>query len=406
MKSSSRETEIFQAKKARSNASKTKSSFTVSPIEAFRGELPFYRQPTEVGCFSLDDKRSFHDDNRQLRLFSPPHNINFDLRAGYKDFVKRDDGEKEGLEHLLQWTNRHKEKFEIIHSPTSERFAREKPPLPSLHTDFITWRGHLTKIMCTPYEKRDSWQMAATLYNGTIYISEVETEENRHKRENMEEKHKEMCYWGYNFESFVTSPLDKNSKLQNGKGKAGKYANNDSEAFITVIRTRLDKHSLVFGAEVDCCAEKNGAAPANYIELKTSIQPHHHNQHFSFKRYKLIKWWAQSYLAGVPKIICGFRDHHGNVKELQTYNTLAIPRLVRDEEGLWDSSICLNFLDRFLTWMKEVVTKSGPDVVYMFSWKEPFLEVTVSEVLDGSDRFLPDWYLESGGNSASPFSFA
>lgn len=402
MKRSADQRDDFQTKKPRPHASETKKSFAVIPIDAFRGELPFYRQPAEVGCFSLDDKRGFHDDKRQLRIFSPPHDINVDLRAGYAEFVKRNEDEREGLEHLLQWTNRHRDKFEIIRSPTTKRPVSNNPPLPSLHTDFITWRGHLTKIMCTPYETRESWQMAATLYNGTIYISEVETEENRHKRENMEEKHKEMCYWGYSFESYVTSPVDKSIQNKNGTAKTESRPSNDSEAFITVIRTRLGKHSLVFGAEVDCCAKKDGEAPGNYIELKTSVQPHHHNQHFTFKRYKLIKWWAQSYLAGVPKIICGFRDHHGTVKQLQTYNTLAIPRLVRDEEGLWESSICLNFLDRFLAWVKTVVAKSGPDTVYMFTWKEPFEEVTVSEVLGGSHRVLPDWYLESFGSSASP----
>ena len=97
--------------------------------------------------------------------------------------------------------------------------------------------------------------MAATLYNGTIYISEIETEENRHKRENMEERHKEMSFWGYNFESYVTSTMDKSCQYKNGAAKTEKRACNDSEAFITVIRTRLGKHSLVFGAEVDCCAK-------------------------------------------------------------------------------------------------------------------------------------------------------
>lgn len=53
-------------------------------------------------------------------------------------------------------------------------------------------------------------------------------------------------------------------------------------------------------------------------------------------------------------------------------------------------------------WVKTVVAKSGPDTVYMFTWKEPFEEVTVSEVLGGSHRVLPDWYLESFGSSASP----
>ena len=104
----------------------------------------------------------------------------------------------------------------------------------------------------------------------------------------------------------------------------------------------------------------------------------------------------------MPKIICGFRDHNGQVKELQTYNTLAIPRLVRDEEGLWDSSVCLNFLDRFLGWVKTVVVKNGPHVIYMFSWREPFQEVMVSEVSDRSHCVLPDWYLESFTNTTSP----
>ena len=97
--------------------------------------------------------------------------------------------------------------------------------------------------------------MAAFLHNGTIYIMEIETEENRDRRENMEERHKEMCFWGYNFESYVTSPVDKSRQNKNGASITESRARNDSEAFITVIRTRLGKHSVVFGAEVDCCTK-------------------------------------------------------------------------------------------------------------------------------------------------------
>lgn len=129
MKRRSDESEAVISKKTRQDTSETKNSFTVSPIEAFRGRLPFYRQPAEVGCFSLDINRGFHDDKRQLRYFSPPHNIDFDLRAGYKEFVKRNEDEKEGLGHLLQWTERHMEKFETIQSPTEKGFPSGKPPL-------------------------------------------------------------------------------------------------------------------------------------------------------------------------------------------------------------------------------------------------------------------------------------
>ena len=102
-------------------------------------------------------------------------------------------------------------------------------------------------------------------------------------------------------------------------------------------------------------------------------------------RYKLIKWWAQSYLAGVPKVICGFRDH----------NTLEIPRIVRHERDMWDASICINFLNKFLTWVKSVVAKDDNKKVYMFSWRTPFIQVTVSEMEDESHAFLPEWFIKS-----------
>jgi len=43
----------------------------------------------------------------------------------------------------------------------------------------------------------------------------------------------------------------------------------------------------------------------------------------------LIKWWAQSYLVGIPKIVCGYRDDNGIVHRLETFNTLGIPNMVQ-----------------------------------------------------------------------------
>ena len=43
-------------------------------------------------------------------------------------------------------------------------------------------------------------------------------------------------------------------------------------------------------------------------------------------RFKLLKWWVQSFLIGVPKIVCGFRDDSGIVQKLETFRTLDIPK--------------------------------------------------------------------------------
>ena len=76
--------------------------------------------------------------------------------------------------------------------------------LDCLYTDFITWRGMLTKIMCSLYD-RTPWKMAAVKYNGTIYFRELDTEENIKRKESATERDKRMCYWGIKFEDYMTS---------------------------------------------------------------------------------------------------------------------------------------------------------------------------------------------------------
>ena len=49
--------------------------------------------------------------------------------------------------------------------------------------------------------------MAATLFNDTIYISEIETEERKQERINCSVKEKLMTYWGYKFEDYVTQSI-------------------------------------------------------------------------------------------------------------------------------------------------------------------------------------------------------
>ena len=48
------------------------------------------------------------------------------------------------------------------------------------------------------------------------------------------------------------------------------------------------------------------------------------DQEYISIRFKLVKWWAQSYLAGIPRIICGFRDDDGVVRMIEEYETLKL----------------------------------------------------------------------------------
>ena len=89
------------------------SKFSVLPVDKFEGECPYFRQPKQVGCFSLNEERLFLDDDSRLRFYSPPEVVNFDLRVGYKEFIRRDEDKKDRLDDMLRWIKKHPETFEL-----------------------------------------------------------------------------------------------------------------------------------------------------------------------------------------------------------------------------------------------------------------------------------------------------
>ena len=69
---------------------------------------------------------------------------------------------------------------------------------------------------------------------------------------------------------------------------------------------------------------------------------------------KLMKFWIQSFLLGVPKIVVGFRDRNGLLLRIEEVDTAKIPNIVRKQSAargqrpLWDGNICINFTASFL----------------------------------------------------------
>ena len=80
----------------------------------------------------------------------------------------------------------------------------------------------------------------------------------------------------------------------------------------------------------------------------------------SFERHKLLKFWLQSFLAGVPRIVVGLRDEQGIVRELKPLETLKIHRMVRGKENMCEPAVCLNFGKQVLEWLKGQMRQLPP----------------------------------------------
>ena len=222
-------------------------------------EISLFRRPRIIGGFSVDAQRKYLCDRSQMRFFCPEKlknsaqtgssykRVNWDLNEGLDHVVRKDQNFKkdEGISLMLKWILENKVAFQVIDPRTNET-----APLTKLSTDFVCFRGLCTTLMCTPYEKRDGWQLFAVKHRGTIYLRQMDTEAKLKAEAHQSEHQLRMSSWGYKFEQYILDDLRKeNEERFNEHRKLPPV--NENEEFCCLFRTRLGMHSVVYGAEMD-----------------------------------------------------------------------------------------------------------------------------------------------------------
>ncbi|XP_037518555.1 decapping and exoribonuclease protein isoform X1 [Rhipicephalus sanguineus] len=367
-------------------------------VEQSNGKFPSFREPREIGNFSLvGEQRDYVDGAAQIKYLRMPnqrHRLMWDLNRGYEVAVRRDRSVNERLDNLLRWILRNKDKFLLSSAarPSGEPPAETQ----SLHTDFVCYRGLLTRLACTAYEAREDWLLAACRFRGSIYLCAFETDAERRRRleDAADPRRDRMSFWGYKFEQYMVSVEPE------GVPDVDAVVN-ECEEYCIVVRSRLESHSLVFGAEVDGVdprvhrhgRQSQPGSTGCYIELKTSRDCLSEQQYRNFCRFKMLKWWAQSFLVGIPRVLCGFRDDNGVVGTLEE---LDVREMTHRAKGMWSGAVCMNFCNQLLSFIKKHATQDDPEVVYLFQYLPSSREIVCTHLADpGEFAVLPDWYLQA-----------
>ncbi|KAJ9063666.1 decapping endonuclease targeting mRNA [Entomophthora muscae] len=209
-----------------------------------------------------------------------------------------------------------------------------------------------------------------------------------------------MCYWGYKFESLSTlskpCPSDKQELEELIQERLRSPVNNHNE-HCSVFKSSLDNFRLLMGAEVDCIeGNPNGHAGfPDYVELKTSRIMKDSHQRNMFEKHKLLKFWTQSFLAGIPKVIVGFRDDDGKLCSIETFKTLEIPRLVRSK-GHWDPNVCLGFAKQVLGFIVQHAKVDDPYLTYTITYDPENQDLRINkEVSPSPHAFLTEAFIKS-----------
>jgi RAT1-interacting protein len=258
--------------------------------------------------------------------------------------------------------------------------------------------------MTAPFDMFAAFDMYATLYDGTIYIEEdfparaAERASEPPRPSNPHQPNREMMtYWGYKFEtlSMLPSPPSQTSPdLIRNRTKA--TVSNHAQ-HCSIVRTAIGPNTLILGGEVDGLSAPKPSdpdTPIPWVELKTAEELPRNPQHRDVLKYerKLLKFWAQSFLLGVEKVIVGFRSKQGVLRGIDVYDTGRIPGMVRRGTGCWDGNVCINFTAKFLEHLRATVTAEG---VYRISLKKRAGVIEVVKVAEeGSGGIVSKEFLD------------
>ena len=281
-----------------------------------------YGRPLQVGGWSRIDGE-LHFDKRALRQYSAPR-LPGSLSSGYNDFVPKRDDKAKAEECLLAAVERYAEQTSRAH--------------------FVTYRNNLNKLLATLHCPHDDWCIGLKRLAGEQWLLRVrDTPRRREREDHQSDGQKLQSYFGYRFEALCT-------------GHDGAIDANDE--YVGLFNCKLGDHRLVVAAEIDC-VDDSGA----FVELKTNKLLASRRLVGTFERFKMFKFWVQSYLVGVPRIVVGFRDED-ELRKLQSFDTLELPGLAAagaQGRPSWRPQACLGFADAVLTWLRAALDAADGD---------------------------------------------
>ncbi|KDR76133.1 hypothetical protein GALMADRAFT_462464 [Galerina marginata CBS 339.88] len=354
--------------------------------------IPF-QQPSQLISFSYTPEHVQEFTDSALRYYVDPP-LGSNLSYGYDRWVRKPD-QRGRIDALLKAISN------IKHDP------KRGVGLPEIGV--VSWRGVMTKILTAPYENRDGWELNVMSLNGTLYLEEHLTEDRLSEKNNMDARQRSQTYYGYAFESYCTSDAPPGRAPHNNPnpGAPPSWGGDvdTSVQWCSVVRTKLGDTRMIIGGEVDCVRGKYTGQTDTFVELKTSLTIRGQHDESKFER-KLLKFYFQSFLLGVPEIVVGFRTPAGVVTTVQSFKTIQLPRLVRGKPGAWDPVLCLDWGYKFLTFLKDLVRSTAGDSDSSV-WRVKFVPASgvsvealdskgIEDVVNGEDRvgFLPKWYWE------------
>ena len=299
--------------------------------DAKRSTEPLIARPSLLGYYSkAKNKLPLISSKEAIRVYQPPSKMPLDLAKHAYD----DRDEEDGQASPVQW---------VVNCALASDAYKHHPG------QIFTFRNNLNKLLGTILNPRSEWAIDGTLIaghtDGSLHLEIVKLPQKPFPGSGL------FNYLGRKFEQVVTVPL---SESQIGPG---------SECCL-VVSLGLGCHRIVMGAEVDCLASSQALIESeSFLELKTVK----HNA-ANLARNQYPKWWVQSFLVGISKIVVGSRDDDkGEIVQVHELKVQELPSLAQAAGFPFDAAQSLRFGEAALSWMF-AVAKDQPQKTVRFTF--------------------------------------
>ncbi|MFH4980004.1 hypothetical protein AB6A40_006713 [Gnathostoma spinigerum] len=333
----------------------------------YKANFPSFEYPKVIGEYSVKRDHSIILGRGQARYLYEEalkngNPCSFDLSQGFDTFDRKDELENEKLDDILNWLLLHAESCNSVRKICHE-------------SDFVCYRGTLTRIAATPFNQGEGWKICAVRLRDVIFLCEYNTEAKIQQIQSMTLREKMMTYWGFKFEQYMTVPSLK------GHPDTEEAVTN-KESFSIVVTNRFGSKPngplVLYSAETDCIDSEG-----DYVELKTQRQA----MQGRFWQQKSMKWWIQSFLVGIRSIVVGLRDDSGIVHRLQRLNVKDIPHNAKG----WSGAVTFNFLLSTLQSIKSFLNKCEELEYVMIEYSPGANHVKVTKLPPKHEfAFLPE----------------
>ncbi|XP_045121242.1 decapping and exoribonuclease protein-like [Portunus trituberculatus] len=331
--------------------------------------------PNVLGSYTIDSELKVQFNDSMMSVLSkeyiPQDNeclqVELDLNRGWHRVNGYTGTTAETYRQLLQWILKNQKRLKAEDSSNK------------LLADFVCSRGVLKNIMLAPYAGFVNMDIAvlAQCFKGTIYLTyQHEAQEDQKDKE----KSSLLEIYGHKFEQYMRGG-DPDQVLE------------CNCQFRCVVKQHVNELSLMYSMNThgtdQAHHKENFTDMSSFVLLRALKECTEPFKQRNYRRFTLCKWWSESQLSGIPRVLKGTRSQDGIVHTLEMLQAADLPDLA---EGEWEPSVCINFLAKFLNFVKEKVL-TEPDQIHCFersaSAGKYFLHYHANET-----SILPKWYTQ------------